>query len=264
MQIEFINQTNDTNISMHSMSRDGLYGDGFFTTGLIKMGKFLHWDYHLERLLFSASRLYYTDFILETLRTSLEKLIKDIEHSAFRISVTRYQKKRGYGISESALSLCRLQLFPTVRTASLSCHLVFANTPISVNPYFAGIKHLNRLDNVLAASEIKSDDQETLMFNGETVVSGSRSNLFVLEEGEWYTPAIDIAGVNGITRLRILKVMEEHGIACNKSQISRGDLDNIEAAFICNSLIGVWPAKSINSKSLSIKPSLTIQELLND
>lgn len=264
MQIEFIDQINDESANLHSLSRDALYGDGFFTTGLIESGECQHWDYHLERILFSASRLYYADFSLEIFRASIEKLVTNIEQAAFRISITRYQQARGYGISSEALSLCRLHIFPTTKQQQTTCELIFATTPVSVNPYFAGIKHLNRLDNVLAANEIEKEHQEALMFNGDIVISGSKSNLFVFKQGEWHTPVIDKAGVNGITRLRILKAMEEEGIVCRKSHISRNDLDNIEAAFVSNSLIGVWPAKNIQGKLLNIEPSQAIQQLLDD
>jgi len=263
MQIEFIDQTNDENSSMQTLSRDGLYGDGFFTTGIINNGKIKHWDYHLERVLFSASRLYFADFSLELFRSSIEKLVGNIVNAAFRISITRCQKARGYAISDSALSLCRLHLFPIPSTAEPHCELVFAHTPISVNPYFAGIKHLNRLDSVLAANEIQNGNQEALMFSGDSVISGSRSNLFVYQKGQWRTPLIDQAGVNGITRLRILKTMEENGITCHKSSISRSDLKNVDAAFACNSLMGIWPSNNINGKSLATEPSVVIQELLD-
>ncbi len=263
MQIEFIDHVNDENADLHSMPRDGLYGDGFFTTGLIDSGEYQHWDYHLERMLFSASRLCYTDFSLEIFRASIEKRVANIDQAAFRISITRCQKTRGYRISNNALILCRLHLFP-IKQQQTNCELIFATTPISVNPYFAGIKHLNRLDNVLAANEIEKDNQEALMFNDDIVISGSKSNLFVFKQGEWHTPVIDKAGVNGITRLRILKMMEEEEIVCRKSHISRGDLDNVEAAFVSNSLIGIWPAQSIQGKMLGIEPSQTIKKLLND
>lgn len=262
MQIEFIDQINNENTASCSVSRDGLYGDGFFTTGLIRSGECQHWDYHLERMLFSASRLYFADFSLEAFRISIEKRVANIDQAAFRISVTRCQNTRGYRIASDALSLCRLHIFP-IPQQQRECELIFATTPISVNPYFAGIKHLNRLDNVLAANETRENYQEALMFNGDQVISGSKSNLFVLKQGEWHTPVIDKAGVNGITRLRILKVMEEQGIACIKSQISRDDLDNVEAAFVSNSLIGIWPARNIQGKALDIGPSQTIRKLLN-
>ena len=263
MQIEFIDQTNDENSSMQTLSRDGLYGDGFFTTGIINNGKIQHWDYHLERVLFSASRLYFSDFSLELFRTSIEKLVFNIESAAFRISITRCQNLRGYAISDSALSMCRLHLFSLPPQISQHCELVFAHTPISVNPYFAGIKHLNRLDSVIAANEIQNKNQEALMFNGDSVISGSRSNLFVYLRSEWYTPLLDRAGVNGITRLRILKTMEENGITCHKSPIHRSDLKDIDAAFVCNSLMGIWSSNNINGKSLATEPSVVIQKLLD-
>ena len=262
MQIEFIDHTNDELSAMQGLSRDGLYGDGFFTTGTIKIGEIQHWDYHLERVLFSASRLYFVDFSLEFFRASIEKLVENVAQAAFRISITRCQKSRGYGISGSALSLCRLNLFPLPPSRIQYCDLVIANTPISVNPYFAGIKHLNRLDSVLASSEIRDENQEVLMCNGELVISGSKCNLFLLINGQWHTPLIDLAGVNGITRLRILKMMANKGIHCHKSRVRRNELINVEAAFVCNSLIGIWPATRIQGKILDTLPSIKLQQFL--
>lgn len=261
-------QANEAN----SIDRGKLFGDGFFTTGKISNGKIEFFERHKERLVKSALVLSMPQFSINDLAKQLDDIVQKVERAVFRLTVSRQQVERGYAISSQATISYVLALYPLPiinssakhnQTTNNYCDLIFAKTPISVNPLLAGIKHLNRLDNVLAASEVSAADQESLMFDGEQfVICGSRTNLFLKIQGRWCTPNLNKAGVVGITYQRVLKLMEKQQIACHHREIHRDELIYVESAFVTNSLIGVWPAKALNGIGLSLQPAIFIKEQL--
>jgi 4-amino-4-deoxychorismate lyase len=258
MVIEFFDQRNNSGC-LHSsadetacVDRNGLFGDGFFTTGVIDSGCFLHQELHFRRLLDSSQQLMFNDFNihLAELRRSLETKLMAINSATIRISIYRRQEQRGYAIAKDYETICQVVFSPLPEQPKQSCRLLIAKTAISVNPSLAGLKHLNRLDSVLAASEITESNQEMLMLNGEHVICGSRSNLFVRLNGDWRTPKLNQCGIMGITRKRVLDAFNQSATACSQALISLSDLKNVDAAFITNSLVGVWPVCELNGRGL--------------
>ncbi len=241
------------------VSRAFLFGDGFFTTGIIKYGKIIDLELHLSRLTRSASRLKFSDLNLNILNEKLEYHCKKEERAGFRLTVSRTQTERGYALSKNQTPLYFLQIFNKPSPPKNFAEAFFAKTPISINSLTAGIKHLNRLDNVLAASEIREANQEALMCHNETVICGSRSNLFVKVSDTWVTPIISIAGIEGITRQKVLAYFKKSGIRCLEQIITRKHVLNAEAAFLTNSLVNIWPVDKIGESKLSLDAAIQIQ-----
>ena len=237
------------------VNRGFLFGDGFFTTGIIQSGEILDLELHLARITSSAKILRFPELNLDNLKARL-KLHATKEHSAgFRLTVSRTQPQRGYAISEAQKTLCFLQFFNRPVSSERYAEIFFAQTPISINPLTAGIKHLNRLDNVLAASEIRHANQEAVMCNHQEVICGSRSNIFVMQKGKWATPCIDKAGIKGIIRRKVMTYFAKHGIDCQEKTITQKELIDSEAAFLTNSLINIWPVNAICQNQLSTDAS---------
>ncbi len=238
---------NPVNLNFH---RDALFGDGFFTTAVIKDGCIIHKERHLSRLQESAQRLKFEHWNIDSLSSTLNDIVEKYSNSIIRVSCSRKQKERGYAISSNSQIYCDIAVQKLVEFKHNSCHLKFAETPISVNSMLAGIKHLNRLDNVLAASECETPDQEVLMCDGERVISGSRTNLFVKLDGQWFTPTISNCGINGITQNVVIDTMNDLGIDCLYKDIYRKDFEKISSVFVTNSIVGIWPAKMIETTQL--------------
>jgi 4-amino-4-deoxychorismate lyase len=262
MHIEVINQMDADQNPLPRLDRASLFGDGFFTTGIIQDSQFCHQQRHFERLLISANRLLFTGLDLSQLQCTLNQLVSQIESGAIRISIARQQQQRGYAIAGDAKTICTIVLSELPDLPSDYCQLIDAKTAISCNPTLAGIKHINRLDSVLAASEITSIDQEALMYHGDLAISGSKSNLFVRLNGIWLTPKLFNCGIAGITRDRTIEMFNQQNIQYNISDIHRSDLIDVDAAFVTNSLIGVWPVKSINGRITNPENSIHIRKLV--
>ena len=121
-------------------------------------------------------------------------------------------------------------------------------TRLGVQPRLAGLKHLNRLEQVLARAEW--DDPavaEGLMLDLDgRAVSGTQSNLFVLHRGTLLTPPVDRCGVAGVARAVALETARACGVAVREARLSREDVTAADALFLTSSLIGVWPVRELD------------------
>ena len=262
MDISVIDQIIKNPGPLPELDRAGLFGDGFFTTGIIYQHQFCHQQRHFERLITSANRLLFDGLNLRELKNRLNQLVSEIDNAAVRISISRQQSQRGYAIAPDANYRCTILLSTLPSVPSENCELLDAETEISCNPTLAGLKHLNRLDSVLAASEISKANQEALMYHGDLAISGSKSNLFVKLDGVWKTPKLSHCGIAGITRDRTIEIFKQNNIQCSITDINRTELANVDGAFLTNSLFGIWPVASINTRMINVEDSEHIRKLI--
>ena len=273
MQLEIINlvetkkQTVDFNgdasISRELLlDRASLFGDGFYTTGVIENGKLVYRKQHLDRLVQSAQKLRFEPLDLKALLGKLDLMSESVGNAIVRINISRKQSQRGYSISAKAINYAQIILSPISFLSSDNCDLVNANYEISKNRQLGGIKHLNRLDSVLASSELTTANQEGIMYHEEQVICGSKSNLFVKINGLWITPEIKECGVLGIMRQQVIDKLIEQNVNYQIRELNRSELENVSSAFVTNCVIGVWPAKSINGRPLDVQESEELKEIL--
>jgi 4-amino-4-deoxychorismate lyase len=118
------------------------------------------------------------------------------------------------------------------------------------NPRLAGIKHLNRLEQVLARQEWDDTGimEGLLLDSGNNLVEGTMSNLFLVRDGVLLTPDLQRCGVAGIMRSQLLALADQLSINTEVCQLGMADLQAAEEVFICNSLIGIWPVISIDDR----------------
>ncbi len=252
MLIDVIDQIAVSTKELPLLDRGELFGDGFFTTGIIKQHQLCYQQQHIERLKKSAKILQFAKIDFSLLENKLKAVCTKVANATIRISFSRRQKQRGYAIAEEGEFHCRIILSELASPPKQSCELVEANTAVSYNPSLAGIKHNNRLDSVLAATEITNQYQEALMFHNDTVICGSKSNLFVKLNNKWVTPDLTFCGIHGITRNRVLKAFANNNIEHEIRTINRAELNHVSSAFMTNSLIGVWPVSKINQRQLDL------------
>jgi 4-amino-4-deoxychorismate lyase len=124
-------------------------------------------------------------------------------------------------------------------------------TRFSSQPRLAGIKHLNRLENVLARAEWNDPGvPEGLVLDaGEHIVCGTMSNLIILEEDGLVTPALTRCGVAGATRARVMEAAAKSGLACRQEAVTLARLLDAREALLVNSVIGVWQIRGCASRS---------------
>lgn len=252
-----INGLTDTSISAND--RGLHYGDGVFETVRRHRGHLPFLQRHLARLTASCERLA-IPLDLTLLQQELSALLSQAPPDAIiKIVITRGSGGRGYRPPrESAETLRLLQVHPLPaalrvdppRETQHGVRVRLCHHTLSTNPATAGLKHLNRLDQVLASNEIAgysdSDldqgfDEGLMMTADGDVVEGIRSNLFIVREGEVLTPDLVRAGVAGIVRGFLLERLPAEGLKVTECRPGMNELTAAEEVFLCNSVFGVWP-----------------------
>jgi len=129
-------------------------------------------------------------------------------------------------------------------------------TPLGRNPALAGLKHLNRLEQVLARGEwAEAEWDEGLMLDSDGhVVEGTMSNVFMVRGGGLVTPDLSQCGVAGVMRELIMDIAHGLGIGCSTAHISLDELKKAQELFLCNSLIRIWPVRDLGGTRYASGP----------
>lgn len=245
-----------SNQSVPVADRGLAYGHGLFETISLNQNTPIAWQAHLTRLKADAERLAISlpadiDQLLEQDLTELLRLQSVIpDRSVLKITVTRGCGGRGYAVDDSTSinRIVQLNSFPQYpdEPSLRGVNLRLCDTRLAISPQLAGIKHLNRLEQVLARAEWQSSDfREGLVLDAEGFLAeGTMSNLFWCEDGALFTPQLDRCGVNGIVRQRIIAIAEEQGIKLRIGRYAPDCLVSADEVMVCNSVIGVWPVVS--------------------
>ena len=226
------------------------FGDGLFETMLVRDGRVLLLDEHLERLRVSAGRLAIDMADTPVFIDDIDRLIGQADSSCgvIKLIVTRGSSSRGYQYDRRAGSnrVVRFSGIDSQHSSIISGELLHGDlcicaTPVSINTALAGMKHLNRLENVLARNEFSADSFiDGLMSDADGhVIEGSMSNLFAARGGVLYTPDLSRAGVQGVMRDTILELARSAGIDYSVCAMTVPELKQMDCLFITNSLIGM-------------------------
>jgi 4-amino-4-deoxychorismate lyase len=175
----------------------------------------------------------------------------------------------GYRVPEKVVPRRILQLHPwpdfppAAGEAGVAVRL--CATRLCHNPQLAGIKHLNRLEQVLARREWDEPQiGEGLLLDVDgRLVEGTMSNLFLVREQLLLTPDLRRCGVAGIMRSIILEQAERQSLRAEIRALDSADLLAADEVFLCNSLIGIWPVRAVDGRPYR-KGAVTIrlQQLL--
>jgi len=252
-----------------STDRGLLYGDGLFETIAVVEGEPGHWQQHLQRLQAGCARLGIEAVDELLLAEECRQLVDGVGRAVVKIIVTRGSGGRGYRVPARPLPTRILQLHDwpefSPACARQGVALRICDIRLGHNPRLAGIKHLNRLEQVLARQEW--DDTgiiEGLLLDSENnLVEGTMSNLFLVRDGVLMTPDLQRCGVAGIMRSQLLECAGQISINTETCQLGMVDLHEAEEVFICNSLIGIWPVISIDDRKYNRgKITSRLQDLL--
>ena len=259
------------------------YGDGFFTTALIGHGTLLNAQAHWQRLQASAQRLHFIQFSLSEVQRQVKQCVAETqpELAVLKILVTRGCGGRGYAPPVEEKNTVVIQLLPFPLEMDLQAfwawlvHKPVIEAPVLQSKWgchaqLAGVKHLNRLENVLARQELQQWEnlkvlEEGVMLNENAeVISGTQSNLVASISGRWVTPKLHHSGVMGTTLRRLSAGME---IAA--STLSLQTLQQAEALFFCNAVRGVIPVRRLilnaeQAVDFSIEKVLPVQRYWRD
>ncbi len=227
------------------------YGDGLFETLAVSQGRPLRWERHMQRLFAGAARLGITPPEEAILREEARRLCKDVERAVLKIVLTRGASGRGYAAPQvmsptRVISLSPWPEYPESHAVN-GVDVRVCRTMLSRNPRLAGIKHLNRLEQVLARAEWRDEYAEGLMLDeGGLVIEATMSNLFLVRNGVLLTPELTTCGVEGIMRALVLEKAEALSLPCRVASVTQDDVFYAEELFLTNSLIGLWPVKKLD------------------
>lgn len=236
------------------------FGDGLFETLLVVEGRPLHLELHLQRLQAGLGVLGFPDCLTEVAKQISEILnSRQVQgRAAMRVTITRGAGPRGYLPPDGTKPRCVIsvsqEIEPPANEVLPPARLTLADIRWGSQPVLAGIKHLNRLEQVLAAQQRRAAGaDEVLMLDQEGfVISVSAGNIFILESGELLTPVLTQCGVLGTRRRLILDTLAPAlNVPAREARISVEQLESASEVFYCNALIGVRPVASFGDKSWS-------------
>lgn len=231
------------------------YGDGVFRTFPVRGGRAHCWTQHYRRLSEDCNALAIVCPPASDLLADIGALTDDLEEVAVKVIVTRGEGARGYAVPVLAqpnrvVIKSPMPAYPE-RHFTDGVSLQLCQLRLALQPRLAGIKHLNRLENVLARMEwVDAQIADGLLLDSEGhVIECTMSNLFLRQGATLITPSLHQCGVAGVTRQRIIDFAPELGYSVS---IADFDLDTLLAAeevIICNSLFGAWQVRHLNNMS---------------
>lgn len=228
-----------------------LYGDGVFRTMKRTGGVTLCWRRHYRKLAADCAALKLRCPDAAELEAELAGLPPDC---VAKIIVTRGTGSRGYAVTPDMIptrivSASPLPVHPETYLAQ-GVRLFLCGLRLASQPRLAGIKHLNRLENVLARMEWDDPGiaEGLLLDEAGLAIEGTMSNLFAYRGGVLHTPVLDRCGVAGVQRERILDAAPELGIPVRVAPLPLEMLMEAEEILLSNSIIGVWRVREFNGR----------------
>jgi 4-amino-4-deoxychorismate lyase len=227
------------------------YGDGCFETVRVLSNKPILWSAHLKRLK-NACKTLQLSVNFELLKSEITQLLQDNKTAdvILKITVTRGEGGRGYKPPEHANCTRIIQLIDYVAADTRTgARVVVCQHRLSSNSLLGGIKHLNRLDQVIASAQIPADFDEGLCLDEQgSVIEGCRSNLLLAIDNQLVTPDLGKSGVEGVMLNYLIDKFKVLDTRVLRKTICLRELKTASEIFLCNSVFGIWPVAEIENE----------------
>lgn len=227
------------------------FGDGLFETCLVVNGKLILAEQHFQRLEKGAERLQINPVKRSVWLKDISKAVSlsKFDRAVVKIILSRGESERGYGF-EKNIESTRLVIVSEEPKLPKDYDLSLCDSGYSVNQLLAEIKHCNRLEQILARTNLQAQDCIMLDPQGQ-VISVSQGNIFAVKNGVLLTPGLDQCGIEGTRRQVIIGLAKAHKISVEVCNLNVLELLECDEIFITNSVIGIKPIRKINEKSYS-------------
>jgi len=247
--------TNGESVQNVSISDRGFqYGDGLFETIAIRKGEPRLWQYHVDRLTRGCEVLRIAmpkeSQLLDGVTQALEHSDVSSAYSIVKTIVSSGSGLRGYGRGFAESPTVLFRAFPAAPPALEfyrdGIDATLCETRLASDSASAGLKTLNRLEQVLARSEFAGSN----VFEGFTmdadnnIICGTMSNVFFVNNKTISTPPLDRCGVEGVMRRHVIETLRERGIDTTIRASKWTELENVDEVFLSNSQFGVMPVRS--------------------
>lgn len=229
------------------------FGDGCFTTALVNYGHIHNLSAHLQRLQEDCQALAVPFTEWKLLALEMKHLAATADRCVVKVVITRGSGGRGYSCqgANQPRRIVTLSAYPRHYDQWQTSGIRLSTSPyrLASNPALAGVKHLNRLEQILIRQAIDdTQDQEALVLdNCGNVIECCTANLFFRKGNNIYTPELNQSGVNGTLRRMLLKSLPEMGCDCQVIRCQPEDLQQADEVFICNALMPVLPVVKIDN-----------------
>ena len=227
------------------------YGDGCFTTMAFRNGRIEFFDAHIERLKWACKTLYINFTKWSELDSCIRDSLTSSSDCVVKVMITRGEGGRGYS-PEGAVNPCFIithHCIPSHYTCWQTQGISLAISPITLacQPLLAGIKHLNRLEQVLVKQELSKThyDDVVVCDTQHNIIESSVGNLFWYKDNAFYTADLSGSGVEGVMRNQIIRVIQQNRQLCHVVQQDVSVLFSAHEVFICNSLMKLVPVVSL-------------------
>ncbi|MBW3551022.1 MAG: aminodeoxychorismate lyase [Proteobacteria bacterium] len=251
----FVGTQEVTRLPQHD--RGFAYGDGLFETMRAHRGALPWWDAHWARLELGAERLRLALPPQPLVQAEAERLL-DGGDGVLKLIVSRGAGGRGYAPPADALPTWTLSRHPAPEPLLHDLSLRWCDTRLALQPALAGIKHCNRLEQVLARAEWDdaaaaghNADEGLMCSTAGDVVCATAANLFVLHGACWSTPLIDRCGIAGVCRAWAIGQLQ-----AEQRRLAKTDVETADAVFLCNAVRGILGVARLATRSWSPHPQV--------
>jgi 4-amino-4-deoxychorismate lyase len=236
------------------------YGDGLFETMMVRAGRIRFAGLHAERLARGCARLH-IEANQPLIWKQAESLAGQHDCAMLKLLLTRGDATaRGYAPSGTERSRTILSVYPAPQTTEVPPRVgvVTLRNCLGENPELAGLKHCNRLEQVLARASLKGTGAfEGLMASSSgQLISGTMSNVFVELDGVLMTPELDRCGIAGVMRAVILREAASCGIALRIVRIPMHELLRCTSLAISNVRLGLLPVDELDGRHLPVSDAV--------
>lgn len=245
------------------------YGDGLFSTIKVEFGSLCLWDYHLQRLQLGAQRLFFPDLDWPLLSAEVDAVAQRLSASAqavIKVILTRGRGGRGYSTigCDAPLRIVSSHTFPDFyHSWQKGIDIILCQQRLAINPQLAGLKTLNRLEQVLIKHELESQHavEGIVCDNDGYVIEACSANLFIYLDNQWLTPKLDGCGVAGVKRRQVMESAKKAGVVITEARIKPADLFNAQALCLTNALMGIVPVRQFQSHRYPLSGFFFMQTL---
>jgi 4-amino-4-deoxychorismate lyase len=246
-----------------------MYGDGVFRTLSVMSGRPLNWPRHYRLLTHDCGRIGLEAPGESTLCDEIARVAPG--DAVVKVIVTRGRGGRGYACLDDIEPNRIVAAYPPAPVVPGEAHdgvkVRRCRLVLSEQPRLAGVKSLNRLENVLARAEWRDPGirEGLLADSGGRLVEGTMSNVFLTCGGKLVTPELSRCGVNGAQRERVLDLAGGAGIACEIRDVAFDEIEQAGEVFLTNSIIGILPVVALEERRWAPGPmAYRMQRLVED
>ncbi|WP_394494754.1 aminodeoxychorismate lyase [Shewanella sp. ENK2] len=261
MALVFVNGQSENTIQ--ALDRGLAYGDGVFATMRVSNSQVMFIEAHLSRLNQACLRLGFQPPVLSDLQSRLQKHAQSLGEGCIKLLISRGVGGRGYTApsNPTITEVISLHEIPKhyqgwqQQGISLSVSLV----QLAKQPLLAGMKHLNRLEQVLIKQyELTAKADDWLILDTDNhVVETSMANIFLVKGNQVITPKLSDSGVAGVMREQVINTLLDNHFAVMATKVTMDDIKNADHVFITNSLLGMVNINSIIDRQVNASLSST-------